>query len=243
MKKFKIKNKPKRKYVRHKNEMADFSSSRSITMGVIPSILIAIAFTATYIISAHPTVDGVPLEFDPSSYNTIPGRIENALQFAGGWGIKAWQLIAGTILSYLSSLDPRPVIDTGTTYIYIVSERVSYALLVFDYVVTKAVIDTIYSVSEFLYTLYIAFVTLVTPLIQWVQSVITAFFNLIEQSIRAIQQFFSWMITTIQTPFKVMGQGIEQGKPYLNFVFQAITSAWTSFYTTAAKIFSGHVLT
>ena len=211
-------------------------------MGVIPSILVAIAFAATYLISSHPTADGIPITFDPSSYNSIPGRLELALQNAGNLILRMGQLLTATILSYITLLDPRPFIEIGTKYLYIVSERVSYALLVLDYTVTKAVIDTIYSVVDFIYTLYVAFIAFAVPVVHWIQSVINAGINLIEQAIRSIQQFFSWIGATIQAPFKIMGQGIDQSKPYLNFVWQAVAQAWISFYSTAANIFSGHLI-
>src|SRR5438128_1480934 len=51
MKKFKIKNRQKRKYIKKQELAASLSSAQAFTVGIIPLLLMAIAFFATFLIS------------------------------------------------------------------------------------------------------------------------------------------------------------------------------------------------
>ena len=243
MKKFKIKNKPKRKYVRHKAEMDYFSSSKSITMGVIPSILVALAFFATFIISSHPTADGSSVQFAPAAFADLWYRINGATYTMQAYALKSWQAMTSAFISTLPFLDPRPALQIAMNYLYILSERVSYALLVFDYTVTKAVIDTIYSMYGLLSAALITVGAFMLQILHWIQSLIAACINFTGQVFHAIGQFISRMIDLIETPFKIMGQGIDKSKPYLKILFDAFASSWMAFYTSASHVLTGHLLT
>lgn len=61
MRKFKIKNRRKRKYVKKSELASSFSSVQSLTVGVVPLILMAIAFCTTFLISNPSTLSSAKL--------------------------------------------------------------------------------------------------------------------------------------------------------------------------------------
>ena len=71
MRKFKIKNRKKRKYIKKADLAASFSHVHSLTLGIIPMLLMAIAFFTTFLIS-NPQAVVLPIKSIRLTMPTLP---------------------------------------------------------------------------------------------------------------------------------------------------------------------------
>src|SRR3712207_5890437 len=73
MKNFKIKNRRKRKYVKKNNLTSSLSLTHSLTLGILPAVLIAIPFIAMYLIYKFPIISlQIPLALPSTPTITLP---------------------------------------------------------------------------------------------------------------------------------------------------------------------------
>lgn len=257
MKKFKVKNRPKRKYVR-KEIVSHSSFSNTLALGVFPLLLMGIAFLATYLISHPPTENISHIEFRshvPSlsiptvTFGSSVGYFQYLLNSIAAWTTSAVSSIAHVKITIpWISIDPQPLlISVGQDITIFVSQTITL-LELYSSVLIQYEINSLTGVSSLLVELFPLFHQTLSLVGQSIWQVMMVIGHVSVYAAHGMIQFLTATGKEISTawngfvywlgaPFRIAAVHLIQFKPFYDFISSSLQHSTNDLIKNLSTLF------
>lgn len=224
MKKFKIKNRPKRKYEKRATVQTSFSLSRPIALG-LPSIIVIIALVTTAFIAAQPTDRSFDVTLPTISVDTIAQAVQTIPTFFQFLGTIGHQI--------LLLLNPQPIITLLTEelnafahqinifiqiLIFFASSTVQIAGIIGNGVLTKITVTSTTTAANLTVGGFFVF-SMISKIILAIGAFFISIFHAINYGFDVLIQWLSW-------PFKVIGAFLKANQPFFDALARNFSNAF-----------------
>lgn len=244
MKKFKVKNRKKRKYIR-KISSADISSSKTAFIGITPFLSIAIAFLTTTVINANP-FSTIPFHHSITfSWPTIViptfqlpeiAISKPDINFPEINLTPLWQTVSRIptfVQNTLQLLNPLPfLLAISTAFFFTIIHSLQFMTTAIISGISQFIVFDVFVITNFLGSVYDAILNMwraVQLITQGILLLSLMLYNLLLYIGKSIIVGLSFIghkftlamnaiSTTIQIPFKILGEYYQQIKPYLDIL-------------------------